>query len=67
MLFNTIVFQRKLKYVIVSYMRQRAIFTNGLCQHKLSFGIKIVLRSEELALKMYGQLFLCLTLLNMHL
>ncbi len=52
-------------------IRLRARFTNSLRQCKPSFGVKIVMagftRSEELALKRHGQLFLHLTLLNMHL
>ncbi len=50
----------------------KASFTNSLRQRKPSFGVKILLsgftktRSDELALKRCGQLFLHLTLLNMH-
>ncbi len=57
--------------VVNWYLRAR--FTNSLHQHKPSFGMKIVLSgftkdaqwkiSTE---KAWTQLFLCLTLLNMH-
>ncbi len=56
--------------VQIAYKTLWASFTNSLPQHKPSFGIKIVLlgfTKDEFALKRRGQLFLRLTLLNMHL
>ncbi len=57
----------------VKLVTPRARFPNSLHQRKPSFGIKTVLsqllkmRSEELVLKSYRQLFLHPTLLNMDL